>query len=500
RFEPDSHVEADALELSTEDVVVDAVRATLDSSPPLTTGELAESIGIGRDREAEVRSAIASLEHEGSVLSCRVGDDTSDRYSARYLLMRIHAGMREQGRRSIETFTPADLMAFLVSWQHAGPADKLTGKGGVAEVIEQLQGFEAPIEAWEAAILPARVSSYQPGMLDELCNEGEIGFGRLGIRQLEGAPEVTASRRPGIAPSRSTPVALFHRGDLDWLLASLRGGARPLIPTLGAPADVLAALAERGALFLTDLCSVTGRMPVEVADALWEGISRGLVTADGFQAVRSLLGGHARLGNLVRHNLAGSAEGLRSRSGRPVPRPQRGSPRPRVRPARSGGRWSLLGALANGTTGPGDTGEYDTDDLAESLAGQLLQRWGIVFRDLVQRELMGIGWREVLWALRRLEARGIVRGGRFVTGFTGEQFALPEAYERLRASARSERDGSAVRLSAADPLNLSGVIVPGPRIPAVRTRSVVISDGTIAAAESVSAGSGALAVLRPTMR
>jgi ATP-dependent helicase Lhr and Lhr-like helicase len=144
----------------------------------------------------------------------------------------------------------------------------------------------------------------------------------------------------------------------------------------------------------------------------------------------------------------------------------------------TGGRWSLL---AGGAEAPSaaDGGGYDRDELAEAEAGQLLHRWGIVFRDLVVRELIGIGWREVLWALRRLEARGVVRGGRFVGGFTGEQFALPEAYEQLRAVARSPLEGHSVRLSAADPLNLTGVILPGPRIPGVRTRSIVIDEGQI---------------------
>lgn len=145
-----------------------------------------------------------------------------------------------------------------------------------------------------------------------------------------------------------------------------------------------------------------------------------------------------------------------------------------MRPALSGGRWSLLGPQD-----PGDSPAYDIDDLAEALAGQLLQRWGIVFRDLVQRELMGIGWREVLWALRRLEARGIVLGGRFVGGFTGEQFALPEAYAQLRALVKTPAEGYSLRLSAADPLNLTGVILPGPRIPAVRTRTVTLVDGIV---------------------
>ena len=479
RFQPDLGLPdglAPEAEVLPEDVLADAVRAALHVSEPLSTAELAERVGIGRDREREVRTAVARLEQEGSILQCRVGEDPTERYAARHLLMRIHARMRDGARRSIETASPQQFMAFLLAWQHVGPGNRLLGSGGVAEVVEQLQGFEAPVAAWEESILPARVASYQPALLDELCSGGEVGFGRLGVRAAESTaePEARPQRRPGLMPSPATPLSLFRREDADWLLAALRGESRPTPPAVGAPADVLAALSERGALFLGDLCSVTGRMPVEVADALWDGIARGLVTADGFQAVRVLLGGRARLGNLVGTGLPSSVAGLRSRAGRPFPRPERRGPRPRVRPALSGGRWSLLGANVEGS-------DYDADDLAEALAGQLLQRYGIVFRDLAQRELIGIGWREVLWALRRLEARGLVRGGRFVAGFTGEQFALPEAYEQLRAVIASRTEGCSVTISAADPLNLTGVILPGPRIPSLRTRSITLVDGALEA-------------------
>jgi ATP-dependent Lhr-like helicase len=158
-----------------------------------------------------------------------------------------------------------------------------------------------------------------------------------------------------------------------------------------------------------------------------------------------------------------------------------------VRPALTGGRWSLLDAGAR-VLGPGEHGEgFDRDELAEALAGQLLLRWGIVFRDLVTRELMGIGWREVLWALRRLEARGVVMGGRFVGGFTGEQFALPEAYDQLRTVAKAGPEGHMVQLMATDPLNLTGVIVPGPRVPSVRQRTITITDGLISASDEEAA-------------
>ncbi|MHB8458200.1 MAG: Lhr family helicase, partial [Acidimicrobiales bacterium] len=457
-----------------EDITTETVRSRLLVSEPLTTGELAERIGIGAGREPEVTTAIARLEHEGAVLQCHVGDDPANRYAARHLLMRIHSRMREGARRSVDAVSPQQFMRFLLAWQHVGPGNRLLGSVGLAEVIEQLQGYEAPVGAWEESILPLRVASYQPGLLDELCSAGEVGFGRLGLSQSPGSAPPTSPRRPGLTPSPATPLSLFRREDTEWLLAALRGEAKLESPAIGASADVLAALQERGALFLTDLCSATGRMPVEVADALWEGVARGLVTADGFQAVRGLLGGRARLGNLVREEAPGSVAGFRGRSGRPVPRPRRGAPRLKIRPALSGGRWSLLGLAA-----AGETAEYEIDDLAEALAGQLLERWGVVFRDLVQRELMGIGWREVLWALRRLEARGVVVGGRFVGGFTGEQFALPEAYEQLRSVTRSDLDGRSLTLSGADPLNLTGVVLPGPRVPGVRTKTITLVDGII---------------------
>jgi ATP-dependent Lhr-like helicase len=485
-----------------ERTLAQAVRGHLEVSEPLTVEDLAERTGIGRAREREIRTAIARLEGEGSVLQCHVGDDPTDRYSARHLVMRIHSAMRDRSRRSVEAVSAQQLMRFLVAWQHAGPGYRLVGAGGLAEVIEQLQGTEAAVEAWESSILPARVAGYQASLLDELCGRGEVGFGRLALRSGElgtngvlgtDGAEVRA-RRPGATPSPATPISLFRREDLAWLLAAIRAGTAPDLPRVGASADVVAALQERGALFLNDLCSITGRMPIEVADALWDGIARGLLTADGFQAVRALLGGRARLGSFVAQGVSGSSPGGRVGS-HGLPRP--GRPRLRVRPALTGGRWSLLdAALAPPTPTQASSRAaaeaigYDVDELAEAAAGQLLTRWGVVFRDLVIRELIGIGWREVLWALRRLEARGVVRGGRFVGGFTGEQFALPEAYEQLRSVAQSPAEGHVVHLCASDPLNLTGVILPGPRIPAVRTRMITVTDGAVVEDPSVSRAPG----------
>jgi ATP-dependent Lhr-like helicase len=246
-------------------------------------------------------------------------------------------------------------------------------------------------------------------------------------------------------------VTLVVRGDLPWLLQAVRGAARPSEPESGATRDVVAVLREHGALFTFDVVALSRRLPTEVSAGLWDAVGRGLVTADGFAAVRSLLDGH-------RHG---------------VPRHGRGLRRGAAGIAAGEGRWSLL---------PEAEPVADRDGLAEALAEQLLARWGVVFHDLLARETLAVPWREVLWALRRMEARGTVRGGRFVSGFAGEQYALPEAVDMLRSVRRSQPAGELVTLSAADPLNLVGIVVPGPRIPALHTNTVTYRDGVPEAA------------------
>jgi ATP-dependent Lhr-like helicase len=235
------------------------------------------------------------------------------------------------------------------------------------------------------------------------------------------------------------------RGDLPWLLQAARG-ARPVEPESGATRDVLAMLRAHGALFSDDIVALSRRLPTEVVAGLWDLVGRGMVTADGFAAVRSLLDGHrhagARRGRGLRRGIAGAASGE--------------------------GRWSLLPEAAPIT---------DHDGLAEAVAEQLLARWGVVFHDLLARETVAVPWRDLLWALRRMEARGTARGGRFVAGFSGEQYALPEAVDMLRSPRSRAPDGELVTLSAADPLNLVGIVVPGPRIPALHTNRVAFRDG-----------------------
>ena len=248
----------------------------------------------------------------------------------------------------------------------------------------------------------------------------------------------------------------MRRDDLAWLLAAARGEKPIAPPGAGPTGEIVEALRARGALFFSDLVDAIGRLPTDVADALWDGVAHGLLTSDGFAAVRALLAGRYR--------------STSSRSPRRIG-PRHSAERRRVPPALSGGRWSLLETAV--------ASEFDRDDLWDAVATQLLERWGIVFRDLVVREPICSNWREVLYGLRRLEARGVARGGRFVTGFSGEQFALGEAADALHRVARREPDGSAIRISAADPLNLTGVILGVPRVATAAGKSITLCDGVV---------------------
>ena len=364
------------------------------------------------------------------------------------MLTRIHAYTRQRKRREVEPVTSRDFVRFLLRWQHVTPDTRREGSRGVLSVVEQLQGFELAAGAWEKAVFPARVTGYRREWLDEACLDGGIAWGRLSVR---GEPD-EPPRRGGLTPSRATPVTLTIRDDLPWLLRAARGDHRPAEPGPGSTSDVIEALRDRGALFPPDLEVMTGRLPAEVEEALWDGVARGLVTADGFRAVRSLFARRAAQSAPGRHRL------------------RRGS----QLSSRTAGRWSLL---------PEPPADCDPDDLAEAVAEQLAARWGVVFRDLLARENLAVPWREVLWALRRMEARGTISGGRFVTGFSGEQFAHPDAVGMLREIRKRPLTGETILLSAADPLNLAGIVLPGPRIPALRTNSICYTDGAVTSSE-----------------
>jgi ATP-dependent helicase Lhr and Lhr-like helicase len=440
------------------------LRGHLECRGPSTVTTLSEVTGL---RGTLIAVGLAVLEQEGFAIAGRFsGPDADEEYCARRLLARIHGYTRDRRRREVEPVTARDFMRFLLRWQHVAAGSKREGRFGLLSVIEQLQGFELAVGAWEHEVLAARVDGYRREWLDELCLSGHVSWGRLSVKDAAASPgpaglpalagpadlALDQAIRPG-RPSRATPVTLALRDDLSWLLRAARGDLTPAEPGAGPTLDVLEALRRHGALFRHDLVTITGRQPDEIDQALWDAVARGLVTADGFRAIRSLL-----------------------RRGGRQPFPQRRGLRRGVRGTTGGasGRWSLL---------PNPLHAPDRDELAEAVAEQLAARWGVVFRDLIARESLAVPWRDVLWAFRRMEARGTIRGGRFVTGFSGEQYAHPDAIDVLRAIRKQQRTGEQVRISAADPLNFTGVILPGPRIPAIASNSVILTDGVVADAQ-----------------
>ena len=433
-----------------ETALREVVRGHLDVAGPVTAEDLAERTALA---VADVGLALVQLEGEGFALRGEFDPARGgDQFCARRLLTRIHLYTKERLRREIEPVSSQDFLRFLLRWQHVLPGLQREGKRGVLAVVEQLQGFELASGSWEETLLPSRVENYRSAWLDALCLSGEVSWGRLSLP----AAASEASRPGSSSPSRATPLGLLLRADLDWLLVAARAEEVPPEPEQGAARAIFDCLRERGALFQGDLVRTTGRLPIEVEQGLWELVARGLVTADAFRAMRSLLGARVRQARLraQRRGRRGLRRGTRGRRGDTAE-----------------GRWSLLPSAAELAAA------HDADELAEAVAEQLLARWGVVFRDLLARESLRVPWRDLLWAFRRMEARGVIRGGRFVNGFVGEQFALPGAVDALRQTRRTPRDGEIVRLSAADPLNLVGILTPGPRIPALRTNQVVYRDG-----------------------
>jgi ATP-dependent Lhr-like helicase len=412
-----------------EDCAAAVLRGWFESSGPLRASELSRRLAMSSEL---VSQALARLEGAGLILRGRftgLGEEVE--WCDRRILARIHRLTLGKLRREIQPVSAADYLRFLLRWQHAVPGARLHRVAGLLEVIRQLQGFEIPAAAWEAHVLPARIAQYNPEFLDRLCLSGEVMWGRLSEHPaLE--REHAAARK--VRPTRAAPVSLFLREEADWLV-----GARAVRPeALSHPArEVLETLERRGACFFAEIQRATGRLASEVEDGLWELVAAGLVTADGFENLRALLD----------------------------PKRRRGEGRGRqARPRHAGGRWALLRA---------DGAARNT----EALARQFLRRWGVVLRELLVRETLAPAWGELSAVYRRMEARGELRGGRFVDGFPGEQFALPEALEALRAVRRAEKNGEAVTLSAADPLNLIGIVLPGPRVSPLSGELIRLRDG-----------------------
>ena len=414
-----------------EDAILALVRGRVECSGPFTAAEMAKALGLALP---VVEVALDRLEQEGLVLRGSFRPNVSkEEFCDRRILARIHRTTISRLRREIEPVPAATFVRFLFRWQHAEPASRLKGEGGLLEVIEQLQGFEVPAGAWEPFIFPSRIADYNPTLLDSLCFGGEVVWGRMARRKP--SPEPIISK---IGLSRNGPLTFGLREDLDWLLDELPLSTDGLS---GAAKDVLEVLSNKGASFLPDIIRISRRLPSEVEDALWQLVAAGRATADGFVPLRRMV--------------VGTPPAIRRRA----------QVRWRARQRTSTTRWSILHP------------EEVSDDSLESRAFQILKRYGIVFPELLAREAMAPSWRELLRVYRRSEARGEIRGGRFVAGFVGEQFAVPEAVEMLRSLRKSEPAGELITISACDPLNVAGILTPGPRVPALQGNLVVFRDG-----------------------
>ena len=468
--------------------LAELLRARLGCLGPVTAVRLASDLRL---TAIDVEVALVGLEAEGCVLRGRfTSDAASMEWCERRLLARIHRYTLGRLRREIEPVSRAEFVRFLFEWQRVKPDDRREGDEALAAVVAELEGFAAPAAAWESEILPARIVGFTPDMLDRLCLAGRASWARP-------APPVRETPGRSFGPIRSTPIALFSRQGRRqaslWLApggaaataatdGELSAGPRPfsdstapqgtevedrnaggtggsttlssdtskvpskvVVPQGGdvAPAPlstgargILAFLEARGASFFDDILAETGASGLDAAAALGELIAQGRVSADGFAGLRAFTGASAR----------------------------------RLRAIAEAGRWSCVARRA------ADAGEVGEDGV-EAVARTLLRRYGVVFKPLLARESITVPWRDLLREFRRLEARGEIRGGRFVAGFTGEQYALPEAVETLRRVRRAPADGSIVTLSAADPLNLTGIVCLGERVPATTSTRIAFRDG-----------------------
>jgi ATP-dependent Lhr-like helicase len=366
----------------------------------------------------------------------------------RRLLARIHRLTVATLRKQIEPVTAAQFMQWLLRWQHIAPGTQVSGERGTLEVLRQLQGFEIPANAWERQVLARRIVDYDPKWLDQLCLTGAVGWGRLSphpatlhYSDANHGDAQAAPRQRRVIPTSVAPITFFVREDADWMTPRHPGAEASENNGLSHGAQgVLDFLRQRGASFFADIVRGTNKLKAEIETALWELVAAGLVTADGFDNLRSLIDPKRRAGQ---------------GSGRTT------------RPRHNAGRWALLHAEE----------VVERPRAVEAACWMLLRRYGIVVRDVLAREANLPPWRELLGAFRRLEDRGEIRGGRFVDGFVGEQFALPVAVESVRAMRKLIAASETITLSAADPLNLVGILVPGERVPAISGNSVTFRDG-----------------------
>jgi ATP-dependent Lhr-like helicase len=454
-----------------DDALVELVRGRLEALGPVTVESLVRSFGLTTN---DIEAALLKLEAEGFVIRGKFtpGLDQTE-WSARRLLARIHSYTLNRLRQEIEPVATSDFVRFLLAWQKVAPEQQMEGPESVRAIIEQLEGFEAPAAAWEGEIFPARLVEYDPSWLDALCLSGELMWARLTPPAQQKNGE---AKTRGSSPVRTTPIALIRRQNFS-LFSSMFPGRTEEPNFSTVTQTVYQYLRERGASFFFDIVEGTKLLRSQVEESLAELVAQGMVVSDSFTGLRALLTPSHRK----------TQAGARRRQREPV------------YDMASAGRWSILQRNGNSSGAKGLL--LETAEAGEKVARTLLNRYGVVFKRLLEREGINLPWRTLLRIYHRLEARGEIRGGRFVAGISGEQFALPEAIGMLRAvrrartltgeefkSARplegSEHQASSltaaeslISISAADPLNLVGIITPGGRITAHAANRILYHNG-----------------------
>ena len=445
-----------ALFQSLDDSLVDIVRGRLEGLGPVTAAHIAASLGV---TETQINGALTALEAEGFAMRGHfTADSVQEEWCERRLLARIHRYTVKRLRAEIEPVPARDFLRFLCEWQRVLPGARMQGSDALAAVLTQLEGFESPAGAWETEVIPSRITEYEPQWLDENIRAGRFIWTRLAARSSGPRGDDPAAR--GASPIRSTPIVLLARRNVPlWSMFTDQSDPVHLASKARAVADFIR---EHGASFFDEIAENVGMLPSEVEEALAELVAVGLVNSDSFAGLRVLL----------------------MPSGRRASRPNTYSARHKRRLALFGmadaGRWALVRRTGEST--------QRRDEAVEQIVRTLLRRWGVVFWKLLTREADWLPpWRDILSCCRRLEARGEIRGGRFVAGFSGEQFATPEAIGLLRDARRKPPTDQYVSLSAADPLNLIGILTPGSRLPSLAGNRLLYRDGlpvaTLAAGE-----------------
>ena len=470
-----------------ESALVEVLRGRLEGLGPSTVPALANSFGLSN---GDIELGLLKLEAEGFVIRGQFTPGSSDtEWCARRLLARIHSYTLNRLRQEIEPVSTADFMRYLLAWQKVAPDHQMEGPESVRAIIEQLEGFEAPAAAWEGELLPGRLAEYDPAWLDALCLSGEVVWARLTppTASRTAAAEPGNERARGAAPVRNTPIALVRRKNFAIWNSVFPQPSLSEVEFSTTTAAVHDYLTTRGASFFTDIVEGTKLLRAQVEESLAELVANGLVISDSFAGLRALL----------------------TPASRRTQAAARRKHRQPVYEMSSAGRWSLLdrGGQPVPSSGAGTRNNSRetpvvAPEAAEEIARILLKRYGVVFKRLLEREGIVLPWRVLLRIYHRLEQRGEIRGGRFVAGISGEQFALPEAVGMLRAIRRTRTGSmdfgfrspareaeeriaesttteteSLVSVSAADPLNLVGIITPGGRVTAHTSNRILYRNG-----------------------